>query len=380
MLPQFYQKCLENLLSPSQYITLQILVWLLQAQKTVQIEKLAALLSLPVKYESRRRHLQRFLVLPKLSVKLLWFPLLKKWLKIHHHKGKRLKVVIDRTQWKKRNLFVVSLIWERRSLPLYWRLLNKQGSSNFNEQKQLLNPIFSLLKGYQIIVLGDREFGHVRLADWLSHKGVGYVLRTKEDKYYQQPGQDYRLLSTLGLAPGHAFYLKGINLTKQKGFGGFNLGGYWSKKSAKNGASEGWYLLTNLDSLEKAVKAYQARYGIEAMFKDCKSGGYNLEKCQAKDERLISLVLVITIAYSCAIFRGRKLKAMGVQKYICRLREADRLPRRHSTFWVGLYGQLWVSGWDFCQELVESLMRLNPNKLPFYQRGLRAKRLIQSTL
>jgi hypothetical protein len=180
MLPQFYQKCLENLLSPSQYITLQILVWLLQAQKTVQIEKLAALLSLPVKYESRRRHLQRFLVLPKLSVKLLWFPLLKKWLKIHHHKGKRLKVVIDRTQWKKRNLFVVSLIWERRSLPLYWRLLNKQGSSNFNEQKQLLNPIFSLLKGYQIIVLADREFDHVRLADWLSHKGVGYVLRTKE--------------------------------------------------------------------------------------------------------------------------------------------------------------------------------------------------------
>ncbi len=80
---------------------------------------------------------------------------------------------------------------------------------------------------------------------------------------------------------------------------------------------------------------------------------------------------MITIAYSCAIFRGRKLKAMGVQNYICRLREADRLPRRHSTFWVGLYGQLWVSGWDFCQELVESLMRLNPNKLPFYQRGLR---------
>lgn len=49
MLSQFYQKCLENLLSPSQYITLQILVWLLQAQKTVQIEKLAALLSIPMR-------------------------------------------------------------------------------------------------------------------------------------------------------------------------------------------------------------------------------------------------------------------------------------------------------------------------------------------
>lgn len=73
----------------------------------------------------------------------------------------------------------------------------------------------------------------MRLADWLNHKRVGYVSQTKEDKYYQQPGQDYRLISRLGLAPGHAFYLKGINLTKQKGFGGFNLGGYWSKKGLK---------------------------------------------------------------------------------------------------------------------------------------------------
>lgn len=380
MLPKFYQKCWENQLSPSQYVTLQILIWLLQAQKTVQIEKLAALLSIPIQYESRRRHLQRFLVLPKLTVKLLWFPLVKKWLKIHHQKGKRLKIVIDRTQWKKRNLFVVSLIWEKRSLPLYWLLLAKKGSSNFSEQKKLLNPVINLLKGYRMIVLGDREFGHVRLASWLEKKGVGYVLRTKEDRYFQQLGQEYQLLSTLGLLPGKAFYLSRINFTKQKGFGSFNLAGYWSIQSAGKGADEGWYLLTNLGSLKEAVRAYQARYGIEAMFKDCKSGGYNLEKCQAKDERLISLVLLITLAYSCAIFRGRKIKKMGVQKYICRLQEIDRLTRRHSTFWVGLYGQLWVSGWDFCQELVEQLMRLNLNKLPFYQRGLRAKRLILSTL
>jgi len=43
---------------------------------------------------------------------------------------------------------------------------------------------------------------------------------------------------------------------------------------------------------------------------------------------------------------------------------------------VGLSGGLWIQTYEFCHDLVEQLMRLTPNKLPFYQQGLRAKRLI----
>ena len=39
---------------------------------------------------------------------------------------------------------------------------------------------------------------------------------------------------------------------------------------------------------------------------------------------------------------------------------------------------LWVETYEFCQQLVEQLMRLTLNKLPFYQQGLRAKMLIQA--
>lgn len=49
------------------------------------------------------------------------------------------------------------------------------------------------------------------------------------------------------------------------------------------------YLINNLSNLKQTIKAYSKRMGIEAMFKDCKSGGYNLEQCQAKDERLLIL-------------------------------------------------------------------------------------------
>ena len=36
---------------------------------------------------------------------------------------------------------------------------------------------------------------------------------------------------------------------------------------------EPWYLSTNLTDVSTSVKIYGQRFGIEAMFKDCKSGG-----------------------------------------------------------------------------------------------------------
>jgi hypothetical protein len=113
------------------------------------------------------------------------------------------------------------------------------------------------------------------------------------------------------------------------------------------------------------------------MFKDCKSGGYNLEGSKASPERLTRLVLVIAVAYTCAALQGQKVKRIGQQKYVSRLKELQRTSQRHSNFWVGIYGQMWLIGWEFCRVLVEQLMNSSGNKLPFYQRGIKAMSLIQ---
>ncbi len=77
---------------------LQLLVMLLQFHKQVTIERLATVFPQPILFESRRRSLQRFLSLPQLSIQLLWFPLLKRWVKTRRIKqGKRLTLAIDRT-------------------------------------------------------------------------------------------------------------------------------------------------------------------------------------------------------------------------------------------------------------------------------------------
>jgi len=61
MLPSFYHSILEKYLTPAQLLTLQMLVWLLQTQKEVRIERLATTLQLLILQSSPRPHIQRFL-------------------------------------------------------------------------------------------------------------------------------------------------------------------------------------------------------------------------------------------------------------------------------------------------------------------------------
>ena len=87
--------------------------------------------------------------------------------------------------------------------------------------------------------------------------------------------------------------------------------------------------------------------GIEAMFKDCKTGGYNLEESRANIQRLTNLILLIALAYTASVLIGKSIKSSGYQKYIARIKEAQRSIRRHSDFWVGMYGTTWVIAWEF---------------------------------
>ena len=93
----------EKYLTKSQIITLQLLIWLLQVQKEVRIERLASCLPIPILYESRRKKIQRFLVSSSLSISLFWFPIIKSIVEKEFKRVKRLILVLDRTQWQDNN-------------------------------------------------------------------------------------------------------------------------------------------------------------------------------------------------------------------------------------------------------------------------------------
>ena len=95
--------------------------------------------------------------------------------------------------------------------------------------------------------------------------------------------------------------------------------------------------------------------GIEAMFKDYKTGGQNLESAKANEMRLNNLILLISISYTLNSFQGQKIKNKGLQEYISRTNR-NRRSRRHSSFFLGLSGVNWIVNDDTIWKLVENLM------------------------
>jgi len=377
MLPQFYQNHLQKYLSETQLITLKLLVWLLQNQKQVKIERLAATLPLPIQQNSRRRHIQRFLHLRRLSVVILWFPLIKEIINRRISPGKQLIIALDRTQWQENNILMASVIYQKRAFPIFWILLQKKGASDLREQQTVLRPVIKLFKTHKLVIIGDREFHSVDLAQWIHRQGVKFVLRQKKDTSFRQKRQKFKSLSNVKIAPGQRQFFSEINITQEKGFGRVNLAVYWKRKYKGKPEKAPWYLLTNLSNLEAALIIYKKRFGIEAMFKDCKTGCYNLKGSKASPDKLIRIILLIALAMTSAWLKGERTAVLGKSSYICRPKETARTKRRHSNFWIGLYGYNWIAAFHECQDWVEELIAFVRNKRTFYHRWLKAITLIQ---
>ncbi len=277
-------------LTPSQFQTLSILIGLLNRYKQVKIERLATYFPLPILFESRRKHIQRFLVLTSLSIAIIWFPVIQLIISQQFLIDCPLVIVLDRTQWRDKNIFMISVVWYHHALPIYWNVLEKKGASNLKEQKALIKPVLKLLKNYQITIIGDREFHSIELATWLRteqkrrKQKFDFAFREKQDTFFHKGGKKYQKLSEIEVISGVKQIHMGIKLTKKKGFSRNNVVIYKKKKHRKKSYDEPWYILTSLNSVEEVLKVYATRSGIEAMFKDCKSGGYNLEGTKAKLE------------------------------------------------------------------------------------------------
>lgn len=399
MFPPFYQKTLRAHLNESQDLTLQLLLLLLQVHRQVKLSVLASVFPQPIQYQSRKRSLQRFLVLPQLNIKLLWFPLLKYWIRqeqtvqnLNRNQRRRLKkfkhqkyghwiIAIDRTHWKGRNVFMVSLVWGTHALPLYWEVLKSVGNSDLKTQKRLLKTVLPLFKSFPVLVLGDREFHSPKLASWLDGRGIAFALRQKKDCHFQVASEDtYQVLKDVGFKPGMSQFYEGILCNKGDGIGPFNLAVYWKRKYHKKGSKEPWYILTNLPSLTQALTVYRCRWGIEQLFKDCKTGGYHLEDTKVNETRFLALVLLIALAYSFATLHGQWLRELGIELYAGRIQEHNGQTPRQSDFSFGLYGQRWRYGMELWVDWALKLIALKPHKRLYFQRGFDALTLMQQPL
>jgi len=85
------------------------------------------------------------------------------------------------------------------------------------------------------------------------------------------------------------------------------------KKILGMGPEEGWFILTNLEKAN--IKAKKKDLELKKCL-DFKRGGYNLESTNVSGKRLIAAILMIAFAHTSATMQGKKIKRMGVQKYV----------------------------------------------------------------
>ncbi|WP_202223390.1 IS4 family transposase [Okeania sp. KiyG1] len=251
-----------------------------------------------------------------------------------------------------------------RGLPIYWKFLTHQGSSNLTEQQAVMRPVFKLLKKYKIVLIADREFHSIFRSHWLKKYqkyNVYFALRRKKSTMIKR-GQKYCNISELKVNIGETKLFLNQKITKIKRVGMYNLLIYEKQRYRHKSVSEKWYILSNLSTAGKVKKVYSQRMGIEAMFKDYKTGGYNLESSKANEKRLNNLILLIAISYTINSLAGEKIKNKRIQEYISRTNEKRRKYRRHSNFYLGLSGINWIVNDNFMWELVGDLMMLNPHK------------------
>jgi hypothetical protein len=379
-----YHTSLQEHLSPEQIVLVEMLIRVIQIFKEIKIEKLAGRLPLPIKFESRRRAIQRFLIERALDISLLWLPIIKQIVdrkmseqkhrtrKKNSVERKKIYLAMDRTQWQDHNILMIAIIIDRRAMPIYWEFLDKKGCSNLAEQQQVLRPVFELFSDYQIFLLGDREFRGVHFAAWLTQLKIKYVFRIKGGTWVEKSNGQISLVNELECKSGSRYFHESIKLTKIKGFGYSNLVVYRKRKYRGKQPKEAWYLVTNLDNSDAAIAAYSRRMGIEMMFRDCKLGGYNLEGSKASSVRLNSLVLLIAIAYTQSCLQGNKYRSTATSEYIGRDEKLRGDTSSTSRFWLGNYASDWLMMMDLMSHSVGLLMLHRPQQRLSFHKGLEA--------
>ena len=125
-------------------------------------------------------------MLGAMDINRLWLGLFSVFLSHQQvSKGSTVYVAIDRTSWGNINLLMVSLIWRKRAIPLYWQRLKTLGNSSLKSQCKVLRVALSRLSDYKVVVLGDREFCSVDLARWLGEQNCYFCLRQKKSTHIQ---------------------------------------------------------------------------------------------------------------------------------------------------------------------------------------------------
>lgn len=121
------------------------------------------------------------------------FPLLKLWFNLDQGKW---YFTLDRTNWmfgkRKINILVLAVVYKQIAIPIYWKLLNKNGNSNTKERIKVINWLLEHFNSNRISgLLADREFVGYDWFKYLKQKNINFYIRLKSDFVVKKGNKSY---------------------------------------------------------------------------------------------------------------------------------------------------------------------------------------------
>lgn len=212
--------------------------------------------------------------------------------------GRTVVVMIDQSKVNEAHqMIMVSLRVGERALPLAWRMKRTQGAIGFREQREALDAVAALLpENARVTLMGDRFYGSPALIDWCREKGWGWRLRCKQDLLVFDKSGGETTLKECFARGDHM--LTDVELTEQRARTHVAM-------LHEEGHPEPWIIALSDPPTTWRAYDYGLRWGIEAMFSDYKTRGFNLEDSQIeRTDRLDRLLLVLSLALYWAVSTG----------------------------------------------------------------------------
>ena len=266
---------------------------------------------------ARRQKIRRFMSNPRISPYLFLHAIVI-LIRPLFQDASTLELVLDRTEWRRRgtpvNVLDVALSYKGRSIPLFWMVSNRCGSSSLKDWKAVLTPVIEALRaaswtqGKQIHVTADREFASPKLSEWLwvtFH--VGSTIRMKRSEYINSEAETAKVSEYLQqLHPGNRHFLRGCTITQTNNFV-MNVAVCWDKAY-----EEPWVLMTTHANLLEAIQSYGNRSSIEPMHKDWKSNAFDIEGTRVTDaKRIETLLIPMALCYIICVLEGDRKETEG---------------------------------------------------------------------
>lgn len=195
---------------------------------------------------------------------------------------------------------VVSVIYQKRALPLAWVVVSGS-KGHFPEEThcQLVQAVMPMLpEDSDVIFLGDGEFDGNQLQAEIANNGWEYACRTAKNRLIDDDGDEFAL-DEIHLQPGDCLPLSDVTVTQDK-YGPVLVVAWWRQDT-----QEPIYLVSNMELAEEACYWYGKRFRIETFFSDQKSRGFHLHKSHISEpERISRLLIAACLAYIWVIYLG----------------------------------------------------------------------------